>query len=214
VYTRILFDLDGTLTDPKVGIVESVRYALQKEGFSPLFDHDLTWIIGPPLNQSFEQLSGSTDPQVLQRLLMAYRERFGPIGLYENRVYDGIPALLTTLRERGQQLFIATSKPTVYAERILEHFHLKPFFSGIMGSELDGTRSEKGDVIRDLLFIFGLDRQGCIMVGDRKHDIIGAQANRLDSVGVLYGYGSEEELTMARPTHIARQVNDLLDLLH
>ena len=213
MYNHILFDLDGTLTDPQVGIVTSVRYALEKEGFSPLLHSDLTWIIGPPLTQSFAQLSGSTDAQVLERLLLAYRERFGPIGLYENRVYEGIPELLKSLQDSGRQLFVATSKPTVYAERILQHFELKHFFSGIMGSELDGTRSDKGEVIRDALLTFGLDRRECIMVGDRKHDIVGAQANQLDSVGVLYGYGSEEELSLARPTHLARAVDNLFDLL-
>jgi phosphoglycolate phosphatase len=187
-----LFDLDGTLTDPKTGITRSIQYALDKLG-QPVPDADaLTWMIGPPLIASFTKLLGS--PEGAPEALRLYRERFSVTGLFENVVYAGIPALLQDLQGKGIRLFVATSKPHVYARRILEHFDLSQFFSEIYGSELDNRNADKRDLIRHILDKERFDPAGAVMIGDRKHDAIGAKANGLASIGVTWGYGSREEL--------------------
>lgn len=213
MYKFILFDLDGTLTDPAEGILTSVRYALQKEGLDPRPNEDLTWVIGPPLKESMATLAGTADEQTVRRLLLAYRERFGSTGLYENRVLTGIPELLDTLVHMGCNLYVATSKPTVYARQILHHFRLNEFFSGIVGSELDESRSEKEEVIRYLLSTFALPKEQCIMVGDRRHDVIGARENGIRTIGVLYGYGTQSELTDAGALDLAESVSQLRSIL-
>ncbi len=188
----VLFDLDGTLTDPKTGITRSIQYALDKLG-QPVPDADaLTWMIGPPLIASFTKLLGS--PEGAPEALRLYRERFSVTGLFENVVYAGIPALLQDLQGKGIRLFVATSKPHVYARRILEHFDLSQFFSEIYGSELDNRNADKRDLIRHILDQERFDPAQAVMIGDRKHDAIGAKANGLASIGVTWGYGSREEL--------------------
>jgi phosphoglycolate phosphatase len=187
-----LFDLDGTLTDPKAGITRSIQYALDKLGQPVPHADALTWMIGPPLIASFTKLLGS--PEGAPEALRLYRERFSVTGLFENVVYAGIPALLQNLQEKGIRLFVATSKPHVYARRILEHFDLSQFFSEIYGSELDNRNADKRDLIRHILDKERFDPAGAVMIGDRKHDAIGAKANGLASIGVTWGYGSREEL--------------------
>ena len=187
-----LFDLDGTLTDPKAGITRSIQYALDKLG-QPVPDADaLTWMIGPPLIASFAKLLGG--PGDAQEALRLYRERFAVTGLFENEVYAGIPAVLQDLRDRGARLFVATSKPHVYARRILDHFELSRFFSGIYGSELDNRNADKRDLIRHILDQERFDPAGAVMIGDREHDAIGAKANGLAAIGATWGYGSRQEL--------------------
>jgi phosphoglycolate phosphatase len=210
LYPYVLFDLDGTLTDPEVGIITSVRYALAKEGIHIPEDMDLRFVIGPPLQESFMVLSGNKDPAFAKRLVEHYRERFAPIGLYENRLFDGVPEMLETLLQQGKKCFMATSKPTVFAKRIAEHFHIDQYFVEIFGSELDGTRSHKGEVIRELLKQRQLDPRDCVMVGDREHDIIGAKENHMDAIGVTYGFGSESELSEAGAKYIAKNVEEIL----
>lgn len=207
--SAICFDLDGTLTDPKEGIVGSIRYALEKLGHEcSSNDDDLTWCIGPPLLSSFEKLVG--DKQEAERALVVYRERFGTIGLYENKVYPGIQTVLEALVSDGHRLFVATSKPTVYAEPILKHFELAHYFERIFGSELDGTRSDKTDLLAWVLAEAGLDASGTVMIGDRRHDVAGALNNGIDVVGVLYGYGGEEELLAAGAKRLCEHPADLL----
>ena len=204
----IFFDLDGTLTDPKLGIVRSIRYAMDRLGVECPKDDDLTWCIGPPLLDSFSELVGSSRaPEALTH----YRERFSEYGWRENTPYEGIFDALGDLKASGHSLYVATSKPYVFAERIVRHFELDAYFSAVFGAELDGTRSHKGELLR-----FALDETGsthtATMVGDRKHDVIGAKHNGMRTVGVTYGYGSRQELEdagadviVAKPAHVARQ---------
>jgi phosphoglycolate phosphatase len=189
----VFFDLDGTLSDPKVGIVRSIRYALDRLEVGCPGDDELTWCIGPPLLDSFRSIVG---PSLAPKALDLYRERFSEMGWKENDLYPGIIDLLRQLAEFDRPLYVATSKPQVFADRIIRHFELEPYFSRVFGSELDGTRSHKADL---LCFALSETRTTgrALMVGDRKHDILGARANKMRSIGVTYGYGSQEELETA-----------------
>ncbi|HTO53919.1 MAG TPA: HAD hydrolase-like protein [Myxococcota bacterium] len=209
----VLFDLDGTLTDPKLGITRSIQHALRKRG-RPVPDADALepWI-GPPLEQSFRTHCGMTDADARQALA-DYREYFADTGLYENAVYPGIPELLAELGGRGTQLVLATSKPTVYAERILAHFELAKHFPHVIGSFLDGRRVEKAELVADALRALPeLTRERVWHVGDRRHDVEGARANGVQSIAVGYGYGARAELEAAQPTHFAESVGALRRLL-
>jgi len=191
----ICFDLDGTLTDPKLGITNCIRHALERlDREAPPAD-DLTWCIGPPLLESFATLLGDRDEA--EQALALYRERFSTVGLYENAVYPGIPDVLAACRQAGYRLVVATSKPTVYARRILDHFGLSRCFEAVCGSELDGTRSDKTELLRWVLAEHDIDAASATMIGDRRHDIIGARNNGMHAIGVTYGYGSRDELTAA-----------------
>lgn len=194
-FESILFDLDGTLTDPKIGIIGSIRYALEK--MAAVIDpaDDLTWCIGPPLLGSFERLLG--DPALASTALQHYRDRFGVTGMFENTLFAGITATLADLVAAGTRLFVATSKPHFYARPIVDHFDLTRFFIAVEGAELDGTRADKGALIAHVISTHKIDAARALMVGDREHDIIGAKKNGLRSLGVLYGYGSEAELARA-----------------
>ena len=197
----IYFDLDGTLTDPKPGITRSIQYALQKLDHPAIPTEDeLTWCIGPPLRASFAKILGG-EAQA-DRAVALYRERFSDIGLYENGVYDGIGELLTTLSQSGQRLFVATSKPHVFATRIVEHFGLRHHFEHVFGSELDGTRVDKSDLLQYALKVAAVDPSKTLMIGDRSHDMVGAGNNGMKGIGVLYGYGSEAELIGAGALHV------------
>ena len=190
----VFFDLDGTLTDPKRGITRCIQHALEQLGEPAPVADDLTWCIGPPLQQSFATLVGS---ERAERALALYRERFSEVGLYENAVYPGVVECLTSLVQSGHRLCVASSKPRVYVERIIAHFELAEFFDWIFGSELDGTRTDKTDLLRYALGETSFDPANCTMVGDRKHDIIGALNNGIAPIAVLYGYGSRDELETA-----------------
>jgi phosphoglycolate phosphatase len=197
----IYFDLDGTLTDPKPGITRSIQYALQKLGHPTIPSEDeLTWCIGPPLRASFAKILDAEDHA--DRAVSLYRERFSDIGLFENAVYDGISEVLTTLSQSGQRLFVATSKPHVFATRIVEHFGLRHHFEHVFGSELDGTRVDKSDLLQYALKIAAVDPSKTVMIGDRSHDMVGAANNRMKAIGVLYGYGSRDELIGAGALHV------------
>ena len=213
MYNIILFDLDGTLTDPKIGITRCVQYALEKMGIIEDDIEKLVHFIGPPLMLTFKESYQLTEEQAWQALGY-YRERFSTVGLYENAVFPGIPELLAALTEQGKTLYVATSKPTVYSERILEHFGLHSYFQGIVGSNLDGTRVEKYEVIDYLLSQLGdHDRSEVLMVGDRKHDIIGARRHDIAVAAVGYGYGTAEVLSQAQPDYIVHTVRELTELL-
>ena len=191
----IFFDLDGTLTDPKPGITRSIQYALQRLDHPTIPTEDeLTWCIGPPLRTSFVRLLGDHTADCAVAL---YRERFSDVGLYENRVYDGIGEVLTTLRASGHRLFVATSKAHVFADRIIDHFDLRDHFEHVFGAELDGTRVEKSDLLEYALKQACVDPAETLMIGDRSHDMVGAKNNGMRRIGVLYGYGSRDELLEA-----------------
>jgi len=209
MYDIILFDLDGTLTDPKPGITKSVQYALGKMGIVEEDLEKLTTFIGPPLTTSFKEFYSMNDDEANQAL-QYYRERFSTVGLYENAVYAGMKELLETLQNQGKTMFVATSKPTIFSIKILEHFGLIDYFKAVIGSELDGTRVEKDEVIEFLLSeIADYDPRKIIMVGDRKFDILGAQKNGIDVIGVAYGYGSYAELKTAKPNYIVGTISEL-----
>lgn len=191
---NLLFDLDGTLTDPFLGITECIAYALDKLGVQSPSKENMHWCIGPPLKNSFLKLLSSDDDNLAEKALGFYRERYSSVGLYENEVYNGIPEALEVLQETGHTLYVATSKPTIFAERIVAHFDLKRHFKYIYGSELDGTRCDKTSLISHILKIESISKSETVMIGDRKHDIIGAANNGLHGFGVLWGYGTKEEL--------------------
>lgn len=213
-FQTILFDLDGTLTDPSVGITRSILFALEKMGLIEEHPARLLSFIGPPLLESFRK-HYCPDEASARRAVAYYRDYFSVTGLYENAVYPGIPRLLERLRAGGRRLVLATSKPTVFAEKILRHFALDPYFSLVVGSNLDGTRTEKGEVIGEALAQLGPScaKESIVMVGDREHDVIGARAYGLACIGVTYGFGSPAELQAAGAAFLADSVEDLLDLL-
>ncbi len=194
---NILFDLDGTLTDPKEGILNCIRYALEELGYTSPAESELRQYIGPPLQTSFHELLASEDTALVDQAIALYRERFAPTGLFENTLYPDIPETLQHLYSKETTLYVATSKPTIYAEKIISHFGLAKFFREIHGSQLDGTRSNKKELIEYILTKEGLAANETIMVGDRKHDAIGAIANGVQAHGVLWGYGAQEELEQA-----------------
>lgn len=210
-YKHILFDLDGTLTDPKMGITNSVMYALDKFNIKVNERDELLDYIGPPLLDSFQEFHGLSKEQALLALEY-YREYFKDKGLFENKVYDGIEEMLQYLTSHGYTCYIATSKPEVFAKQILQHFKLDKYFTYIAGSTLDQSRNRKGDVIAYALYTAKItDVSEVLMVGDRKHDIIGAKENNIDSLGVLFGYGDKEELLEAGATYVVASVKDLLE---
>ncbi|ENU17594.1 HAD family hydrolase [Acinetobacter lwoffii] len=209
---NILIDLDGTLTDPKVGITTSARYGLEKIGHPISDEINIDWIIGPPLKASLAKiLNVEADHVLAEQALMGYRERFAVKGLYENHVFEGVAETLAELKRRGYRLFVATAKPTVYAKQILEHFDLAQYFTDIYGSELNGERTNKAELIQYILEQQKLQADQCLMVGDREHDIFGARQNGIDTIAVNYGYGSQEELALAQPKYQIDRFNQLLD---
>lgn len=208
----ILFDLDGTLTDPGVGITNSVAYALSKFGIEVSDRKELYSFIGPPLFDSFTEQYGFT-PDNANRAVAYYREYFAPKGLYENEVYEGTPEMLKNLKESGKKIILATSKPEKFAIEILRHFGLDVYFDHICGATMDATRNKKDAVIKYALEVSGADPEFAVMVGDRSYDILGGKKFGLYTVGVTYGYGSPEELTAAGADKIAHSVPELLKIL-
>ena len=215
MYQYILFDLDGTLTDPKEGITKCVQYALRSFQIEAELD-DLVDFIGPPLAGSFQKYYDMTEADAA-KAVEKYRERFSNTGIFENGVYSGIPELLNDLKKKGRVLAVATSKPEVYARRILEKYELMAYFDAVVGSELDGRRVDKAEVIVEALRQLGIEdkagRKRTVMVGDRMHDMVGAVKNDIDGLGVYYGYAHEGELEEAGAAHIVRNVSELHSFL-
>jgi phosphoglycolate phosphatase len=210
----VLFDLDGTLTDPQIGIVASIQFALTKLGFTPPDSERLLWCIGPPLTESFAKLIDTEDVDLINTAIGFYRERYATVGLFENSLYPDIPIVLNSLQADGYKTYVATSKPQIYAQQIIEYFGMTGSFDRVYGSELDGTRSNKGDLIQYILQTEHLAIDHTVMVGDRSHDIIGANRNGLDSIGVTYGYGTETELIASGADAIAHSPTQILHLLN
>ena len=210
----ILFDLDGTLTDPKEGITKSYQYALSAFGIQESLDN-MTTYIGPPLRETFAERYGFS-PSDVEKAVAKFREYFAETGLLQNAVYPGVPELLQTLHGAGKTLVVATNKVADYARRILEHFGLAGYIAFVSGDDMAGslTKAGKREIIRIALETIGVaDKSKAVMVGDRKHDIIGAKETGIDSIGILYGYGSAEELAEAGATYIAKDIAALTKLL-
>lgn len=195
-YDVILFDLDGTLTDPELGITTCVQYALEAQGIHVEDRNTLRPFIGPPLVEGFMTLQGLSREQA-EEATAKYRERFSTVGLYENEVYPGIDGMLEKLKQQGKLLGVATSKPEIFALKILEHFGLDGYFDEITGAELSsGGRNSKVDVLRCAMDRLGVsDKSRCVLVGDRKYDVEAAKQLGIDSVAVLYGFGSRDEFS-------------------
>jgi phosphoglycolate phosphatase len=194
---HLLFDLDGTLCDPGAGIVHCLQHALRELGVAAPEQHELSRYIGPPLHDSLTVLLDSHDTELIRRAVDLYRRRFVSSGMFESTLYPGISDALEALAAAGYQLLIVTSKPTVFARGIIEHIGLARLFKAVYGSELDGTRGRKQELIAHALQQEAIGANHAVMIGDREHDIRGAIANGVRPVGVLWGYGSREELTGA-----------------
>ena len=212
-YKVILFDLDGTISDPKVGITKSVQYALKKMNIDEPDLDKLECFIGPPIQASFPEIYHFNDSET-QMAVDFYRERFKEKGMFENELYAQIPDLLQALHDQKLILTVATSKLTEFAEQILQYFNIRQFFELVVGSNLDGTRTSKTEIIEYILQQYPNHKlDEFMMIGDRKHDIIGANNTGIDSIGVTYGYGSLEELTQSNPTYIVDNIDELKGLL-
>ena len=200
-YTTLLFDLDGTLTDSTEGILKCLVNAIEQMGFE--VPEDTNKFLGPPIRQSFAEFCGMNEEQTAQAVKI-FRERYSKVGLFENRVYDGIPEMLERLKNGGKRLMVATSKPQVYAIRIFDRFGLSQYFEFVGGAELDGSRDYKDEVIEYVLAQTGItDRSSVLMIGDRRQDVLGAHKTGIKCMGILWGYGSTEELTEAGADYIA-----------
>ncbi|MNJ95210.1 5'-nucleotidase [compost metagenome] len=210
-YKHILFDLDGTLTDPAEGITKCIAYALASKGIHTTDLNSLKPLIGPPLKDSFIHTFGFEESEAIA-CVEKYRERFSTIGLYENILFDRIPELLALLKTKGYSIYLATSKPEIFAHKILQHFAINTYFDFAGGSALDDSRPTKTSVIQYVMEQAKLTNpQDCLMIGDRKHDLIGARETGMDAVGVLYGYGSQAELEQEDPTYLLATVTDLME---
>ena len=212
IFDNLFFDLDGTLTDPFEGITRSVEYALGKFGIEVADRRELVDFIGPPLIQSFKTRYGFSQADA-ERCVLYYRERFSTVGLFENAVYDGIPQTLETFRSCGKKLYVATSKPEVFAIRILDKFELTRFFDGVYGASLDSSRLEKADVLAYALSESKAEKPRSIMIGDRRFDVEGGRANGIKTVGVLYGYGDINELKRANADYLAPAPEDITKII-
>jgi len=211
-YSTLLFDLDGTLTDPKIGITKSVQYSLEKMGILGISIDSLVKFIGPPLKESYAKYFSLSNEKA-DLAIKYYREYFSVNGLFENTLYTGIDGLLNELCKRHIVLIIATSKPTLYSKDICEHFNILKYFTAVEGSELDGARSSKVELIGYILKKYNIDKEKVLMIGDREHDIIGAKQNSIKAIGVGYGYGGKEELVAAGADYYANSIDELSEIL-
>ena len=209
----LLFDLDGTLTDPRPGIVACLRFALDQLRVSCPSDDELAKYIGPPLRGSFGKLLATTDPEHIESAMTFYRQRFAATGLFENQVYEGIPAMLELASQFADAVYVATSKPAVYAERIVNHFGLDRHFRKVYGAELNGRWEDKTELLAHLLTTEALAPEVAVMIGDRAVDIVAAKANGLRSIGVLWGYGTEDELASAGADILCQEPAGLFGIL-
>ncbi len=212
MYDNVLFDLDGTLTDSSLGIINSVKFALDKYGMD-YDEKNLYKFIGPPLIDSFVDMFGFSNEEA-RKAIKIYRSYYAEKGIFENHVYPGIEDMLIDLKSAGKRLLVSTSKPEVFAVKILEHFGIAKYFDFIAGSNMDETRAKKCEVIAYALEETGItDKSKTVMVGDREHDIIGAKLTGLDSIAILYGFGNEEEFIKAGATYIAETTQDVVKIV-
>ncbi|WP_068313998.1 HAD hydrolase-like protein [Polycladidibacter hongkongensis] len=209
----VLFDLDGTLTNPYIGITSGFQHALAKMGRDVPERDVLKIYIGPPIEQGIASALGSDDPAEIEAAVKQYRSYYDAQGLFENHIYDGIVEVLAALTDMGVPLFVATSKIEGAARRIVTHFGLEPYFKEIYGSFAGGARADKGELIKALLEAEGLASDRVVMIGDRKYDLIGARKNKVTSIGVLWGFGTQDELEQEEPAHLAANPAELLPVL-
>ncbi len=209
----LLFDLDGTLTDPKPGITRSIQFALTELKRPAPSEDELAIYIGPPLRKSFAYMLETDDSALIEEALRLYRVRYGDIGLFENQVYPGIPELLASAQQAGKRLFVATAKPRQFAQRILDHFALSQYFDVIYGAEFDGRFDNKADLLAHLFATEGIDPASAVMIGDRDADIKAAKANGVASIGVLWGYGPRAELEAAGADAICATPKELAQIV-
>lgn len=213
MYKAVLFDLDGTVTDPGLGITNSVMYALNKFQIKVDDRTSLYKFIGPPLKESFKDFYGFSDEEC-SRAIVYYREYYADKGIFENVLYDGMAKLLEQIKDSGRKVILATSKPEEFAVRILKYFQIDQYFDYIAGSNMDETRMKKAEVITYALNSCDItDLSSVVMVGDREHDILGAKEVGINSIGVLYGYGGREELQSAGASYIAEKIEDIIKFL-
>ncbi|MFR5876899.1 MAG: HAD family hydrolase [Eubacterium sp.] len=213
MYKYILFDLDGTLTDSQEGIINSIKYALKKFDIIETDFYKLKKFLGPPLIDSFKIYYDFSD-EAANEAVSFYREYFNSKGIYENKIYNGIIDLLEKLCDYGCKLIVATSKPEPFTFKILDYFDLLKYFTFVAGSNMDNTRKDKEEIIKYVLKNCDInDLSETVMIGDRKHDIIGAGKAGIDSIGVLYGYGNVKELNEAGATHIAVNTDEIYNII-
>ena len=212
--SEIIFDLDGTLSDPLEGIARSIRHAFVLLGRPPPSVASVRPLIGPPLRSTLRTLLETEDAALVERAVTLYRERYATHGLYKNTLYEGIADALGQLQRRGHRLWVATSKAQRFAERILAHFALAPLFAGIHGTGLDAAFDDKGELLERLLETRGLDPADTLMIGDREHDAHAARRNGMRAIGVAWGFGSEDELRAAGVVALCRRPDALPDLVH
>ena len=214
-YQIALFDLDGTVTDSGPGIVNSIRYALEKYGLPVPEEKVLRTFIGPPLKEQFQAVCGLNEEEGA-RMVEAYREYYTDRGIFENSVYSGVPEMLERLKESGVRILMATAKPEKFARRIAEHFDFAKYFEFIGGACMDGRRTDKYEVIEYVIRQCGIseeERESAVMIGDRSHDVTGAKKAGLNSIGVLYGYGCKEELEKAGAGELAALPSDVVEIV-
>ncbi len=210
-YKVALFDLDGTLTDPKIGICKGVQYSLKHFGIEKNDIDEFEYFIGPPLQDSFLDYIGSDR---VEEAIAKFREYYNDIGIFENTPYDGVEDLLKNLKNRGVKLGIATSKPEVMALRVLEKFNLKGYFDFIKGGDLKGKKVHKEYIIeKNLEFFDDYKKEEIIMIGDRKFDINGAKNFGLDSIGVTFGYAQEGEFEEFKPSYIVNKTSEIEEII-
>lgn len=211
-YNPILFDLDGTLSDTGEGIINSVVYALNKYNIKVEDKRELFGFVGPPLHKSFESFYGFS-PKKAQQAVEYYREYYAVKGIYENTVYNGVYSLLERLKADGKALAVATSKPEKFAKIVIEGNNMSKYFSVVAGANLDGSRTKKADVIKYALNRLNTPNAVPVIVGDRCYDVAGAKEAGIDSIGVLYGYGSIEEMRESQATYIAKTTEDIYRII-
>ncbi len=208
--TTLFFDLDGTLTDPREGITRCLQYSLERLGRPVPPQAELVQYIGPPLRWTFPRLLGTDDTSLVEAAIEHYRQRYATVGLFENELYAGIPELLGALHDTGLRLFVVTSKPTVYAERIVQHFDLTEYFEAVFGPHLDGRFDDKSELIAYILHERAIAPDRSVMIGDRASDITAGQANGTRTIAVTYGFGSAEELAAANPGQVCHSPRGVL----
>lgn len=208
---HLMFDLDGTLTDSRVGIIRCIQHALAEAGVAAPSSEELTRFVGPPLGESFATLLGTSDAQRIEAAVAAYRHRFGRVGMFENQLYPGIIEMLRAFQAEGLEMSVVTSKPRTYALRILEHFEIVSLFRGVYGPSLEARRYAKETLIREACAGAATRDRRAMMIGDRAEDVNGAKANGVRSAAVMWGYGDREELESARPDWIVASAVELME---
>jgi phosphoglycolate phosphatase len=212
-FDSVLFDLDGTLTNPQVAITASMAYALAEVGVTPPPIEELLWCIGPPLRQNLGKLLGPDGPDLVERAAQAYLRRYATEGVRETTEYPGIDAMLQRIRASGARVYLATTKFVDHAEKVLIAFSLRQYFDGVFGARHDGSMGDKRELLRHIIEETGIDPGRSVMIGDREHDVVGAKANGIFTIGVTYGFGSREELVKAGPDAICDSPEAILALI-